>query len=891
LGPLLAAACDIAPENLLYSMRKILFLLTFIITGAACAQEPAVVPGEVIFQLKPGVDPAQVEKAVHELTGILPDFTVDQCISEPMRAWLGTFDPGHLSVPEAIRLLKTIPGVSVAQANHIISTRETVPNDPFFGNQWFHRQNSDRDIDSDLAWDITTGGQTPLGDDIVVCVIEPNGAKWDQTDILPNHWVNTQEIPGNGIDDDGNGYVDDYNGWNITNGSGNLSTGSHGTQVSSMIGARGNNGIGISGVNWNVKIMQVQLGSITEANVIAAYTYPLKMRKLYNQTGGARGAYIVATNASWGVDYGQPSNAPLWCAMYDSLGTYGVISCGATANNNVNVDNVGDLPTACPSEFLISVTATNSSDNRTFSGYGQTTIDLGAPGSSVFLASNSSYGNVSGTSFASPCVAGAVALMYSAPCNSLATIAQFSPSLAAQMVKSYILGGVDAVANLTTETVTGGRLNLRNSLDLLLNACDNSLCISPSALSTQPGSTENAVQISWTALPDATTFSLRYRAEGTGAWTVVNNLYSSTTTVGGLDVCTSYEAQVRANCTFNESDWSTPFFFTSAGCCEAPVAAVQLAESGTTLTVSWEAVPVAAYYDLHLDGAGIAIDVESFTGYSYTFEDVIPCSSYLVAVTAKCPLTGNGESIEIEANTGGCESCSERSYCEATGGAHNEWIAQVVIHDLVNTTVSNGGYAYFGELSTLLTAGDTYPVACTPGYAGFNYSQYFRVWADWNANGVFETNELIFDPGTSSTQQVSGNFTVPGWVTPGHIRIRVAMSYMGTFGGGSLPVNCGTIQYGEVEDYCIVVQSAVGVETEKAIQELRIFPNPAREIVSVSVPADGMLRLYDATGRLIRSAFVRKDTVSRIENLASGVYVVTLTSTHQHILTTRLIVQ
>jgi hypothetical protein len=262
-----------------------------------------------------------------------------------MRAWLGTFNHTQISLDEVIATLKTIPGVSLAQANHKIESR-AIPNDPFFGNQWHHQQANDKDIDTDLAWDITTGGTTAFGDDIVVCVVEPNGTKWDQPDILPNHWVNEGEIPNNGIDDDDNGYVDDYDGYNVTNGTDNISTGNHGTQVSSMIGAKGTNETGITGVNWDVKLMQVQLGNVSEANVVAAYTYPLVMRRLYNETGGERGALVVATNSSWGTDNGQPSNAPLWCAMYDSLGYYGILSCGATANNNVNIDVVGDLPTA-----------------------------------------------------------------------------------------------------------------------------------------------------------------------------------------------------------------------------------------------------------------------------------------------------------------------------------------------------------------------------------------------------------------------------------------------------------------------------------------------------------------------------------------------------------------
>ena len=392
-------------------------------------------------------------------------------LSELSNIHLFSFDPQTNDEAEVLRSISELKFVRAAQYNHYVQERVT-PNDSQFGSQWHQIDPSDNDIDSDLAWDITTGGTTANGDDIVVCVIEPGGANYNHTDLAANHWVNEGEIPNNGVDDDGNGYVDDYDGWDPGTQSDNISTGGHGTAVSGMIGAVGNNGSGGAGVNWNVKIMQVEVGSLTESNVISSYAYPQTMRTLYNNSGGTEGAFVVATNASWGIDFANPVNYPVWCAYYDDLGAAGILNCGATANNNVNIDQVGDMPTGCGSDYMVSVTATNSSDQRTFSAYGATTIDLAAPGSSVFLPSgSSSYSNTSGTSFASPCVAGAIALVYSAPCGTLASLALTSPQTAADMVRSYILEGVDAVSSLQNETVTGGRLNVRNALDLALEAC------------------------------------------------------------------------------------------------------------------------------------------------------------------------------------------------------------------------------------------------------------------------------------------------------------------------------------------------------------------------------------------------------------------------------------
>lgn len=430
----------------------------------AQADETPFVPGELIIMLHDGVQPDVVERHFAFMDNQSTDLKALELIAPLSNIWVYTFGESTdaATLLEAIRRHKD---VRAAQFNHFVKQRATTPNDPQFGQQWHHNK-----IKTPQAWDITTGGFTALGDEIVVAVIED--ANYNHNDLIANHWVNTAEIPGNGIDDDGNGYVDDYHGWNPIQNNNNVCCGGHGTAVNGMVGARGNNGIGGAGVNWNVKIMNVRIGNLTESSVISSYSYAHVMRSLYNTTNGAQGAFVVATNASWGIDYANPNNYPVWCAYYNDLGAVGILNCGATANLNINIDTQGDMPTGCSSPYMVSVTATNSSDQRTFSAYGATTIDLAAPGGNVLLPSGSTgYSSTSGTSFASPCVAGAIALVYSAPCEALAATARSNPQLAADMVRSYILNGVDPVASLQGFTVTGGRLNVKNALDLALADC------------------------------------------------------------------------------------------------------------------------------------------------------------------------------------------------------------------------------------------------------------------------------------------------------------------------------------------------------------------------------------------------------------------------------------
>ena len=438
------------------------------------AQESSYVPGDIIVKLYPNYS---VETVVNGFSGAYNSLHFDKELSRLSNIQLIQFDATKVNDVAFLDQLKQHPGVEAAQFNHYVEDRATVPTDPQFGSQWHHVDGSDNDIDSDLAWDITTGGTTASGGhDIVVCVVEGGGADYNHPDLIGNHWTNTAEIDGNGIDDDGNGYIDDVNGWNAVSNNDNISSGNHGTAVSGMIGASANNGNGGVGVNWDVKIMQVQIGGLTEANVIAAYAYPQSLRDMWNTSGGAQGAFVVATNSSWGIDFANPASYPVWCAYYDDLGADGILNCGATANNNVNVDAVGDMPTGCSSDYMVAVTATNSSDVRTFSGYGATTIDLGAPGENVWLpTAGSGYSFTSGTSFASPCTAGAIALLYSAPCSTLASDAMTSPQAIADLIRDAIMNGVDAIPGLAGECVTGGRLNVNNSLGLVVASCGGCL--------------------------------------------------------------------------------------------------------------------------------------------------------------------------------------------------------------------------------------------------------------------------------------------------------------------------------------------------------------------------------------------------------------------------------
>ncbi len=528
------------------------------------------VSGEMLVQLK-------ANKSIKGLINKLPanyEVKLDHLLSKPMRVYLVKFNHNVISHEAFQSLMYQQEEVSVVDYNYEIQMRSTIPSDANFTDQWHHNNTgqtggtADADIDSDLAWDITTGGLTATNDEIVVCLVESGNL--DHTDITANRWFNANEIPNNNIDDDGNGYIDDYNGWNpvdnnddyIPNGTNNL----HGTNCLGMMGAKGNNGSLVAGANWDVKLMVVGDYDInTQALAIEAYTYPLEMRQLWNNTNGSSGAFVVATSSSWGIDGADPTNYPLWCSFYDTLGKYGVLNVGATTNSNLNVDTQGDMPTACGSNYMIGVGRTDHNDN-TGGGYGATTIELGAPGINIVTTANSSgTTTTTGTSFSCPLTAGVIGLAYSIPCPTFMSIVKSDPQQGADLVLQALLDGTDAKAALASKFVTGGRLNSKNTLDELMTAtCSGTVCLSPGSVSYANVSGIGA-DITWNSFSSATAYDLYYKEQAATTWTqvqVTGTSYSLT----GLNPCTNYEFYMQSICGTDSSNNSATQTFRTSGC-------------------------------------------------------------------------------------------------------------------------------------------------------------------------------------------------------------------------------------------------------------------------------------------------------------------------------------
>jgi subtilisin family serine protease len=338
----------------------------------------------------------------------------------------------NTNLREIARKLSQDPAVEYVEPDYIRRSSE-VPNDP----EW-SRQYALSKIQAPQAWEKTKGSHS-----VIVAVID-TGIDYNHKDLQGNIWKNPGEIPNNGKDDDGNGYVDDVYGWDFRNNDNDPMDGNrHGTHVAGTIAAASNNGLQVAGVAWQAKLVALKFladegwGSVSDAIDAVAYCTAMN---------------FPISNNSWG---GGGSSKAMKEAI-DRAGQNGHLFCAAAGNSGENNDKNPHYPSSYTSPSVISVAASDSADRlASFTCYGKTSVDLAAPGVSILnLVPNNRIAKLSGTSMATPHVAGAAALVLS-----------MNPNAGFAEIKQALMDSVDPIKSYQGKMVAPGRLNLLNALE------------------------------------------------------------------------------------------------------------------------------------------------------------------------------------------------------------------------------------------------------------------------------------------------------------------------------------------------------------------------------------------------------------------------------------------
>jgi subtilisin family serine protease len=414
------------------------------------------VPNEMLVKFKKGTSTSKRNEVLAKLGGKVKE----NIITAAMKSQGDNEGIQLVSIPanalDAIARAKGFGEVQYAEPNYIYNHFAT-SNDSYFTNGSLWGMSANNNLNgcrANAAWAANKTGSSS----VYIGVID-EGYMFSHEDLAANAGVNPGEIAGNGVDDDSNGYVDDVQGWDFANNDRTVFDGTvddHGTHCAGTIGAVGGNGKGVAGVVWNVKMLSGKfLGSNggTTANAIKAVDYFTNLK-----TRSVNPVNIVATSNSWG---GGGFSQGLKDAI-DRAGTAGILFVAAAGNSGTNNDVTVSYPSGYTSANIIAVASiTSTGALSSFSQYGATTVDIGAPGSAVWstvpVASGkgrkitiaSGYASYSGTSMATPHVSGAVALY-----------ASLNPGATAAQIKSAILGSATPTASLAGKCVSGGRLNV-----------------------------------------------------------------------------------------------------------------------------------------------------------------------------------------------------------------------------------------------------------------------------------------------------------------------------------------------------------------------------------------------------------------------------------------------
>jgi subtilisin family serine protease len=501
-----------------------LLLILYPISAYPWAQPTArYAPGEILVKFKEGLSKEHTER-IHRSRGFKVAGRLKRVPIERINL------PAGWSIEEAISFYRADPAVEYAEPNYIRRAFKT-PNDPYFTELWgLHNTGQtggtqDADIDAPEAWYIQTDCSS-----VVIAVLD-TGVDLDHEDLKESIWRNTGEdwsngSPGNnGLDDDGNGMIDDYCGWDFVNCDNDPADDNsteddyHGTHVTGIIAARGNNGVGITGICWSASIMILKIldedGNGSVAHELGAIGYAID-----------KGAKII------NLSLGGPDDSNIEHDVIKMAGDAGILFVASAGNEGTDNDESPVYPASYDLDNIISVTATDHNDELLpWANYGLVSVDVGAPGVEIYSTKPGvSYQYISGSSMAAPHVAGLAALIWA-----------YHGELPYNQVKGIIFNGVDPKSSLEGKMLTGGRINAERSL------LNNTLAAPANLYATAISA--NHIDLSWNDISyEESGFEIERRKGPTGSYTPIATINADTETFSdtGLQEPSVYYYRARA---------------------------------------------------------------------------------------------------------------------------------------------------------------------------------------------------------------------------------------------------------------------------------------------------------------------------------------------------------
>ena len=386
-------------------------------------------------------------------------------------------------------------------------------------------------------------------------------------------------------------------------------------------------------------------------------------------------------------------------------------------------------------------------------------------------------------------------------------------------------------------------------------------CGTPTGLNTT-GITNTSATLNWTAVSGATSYNVQYRTSSATTFTTVSSTTNSFN-LTSLTLGTSYVYQVSAVCASGSSPYSSQATFTTTGgTCGVPTGISSSGITATGATISWAAVSGATSYDVqYRTSAATTFTTVSSTTTSTTLSGLTASTAYVYNVRAVCPGTAGGAwSAQGTFTT----SAAGTTYCTSRGNSvADEWIDRVSLNNLTRTSAGDGGYIYFTGTTANVVANTSYSLGYSAGFrSGYTATQNWRIWIDYNRNGVFtDAGELVVSRSSSSASNLSTSIRIPSTARNGVTRMRVSMKW-----NSAQTSSCETFSYGEVEDYNVNISGGVnreagmpeGSEEVFAENTLELFPNPASDRLIITRSMAGWmngasLMVVDMQGKIWRN--------------------------------------